>query len=321
MSEIASPTSSDQVRPTNPWAGRLIFAATMLAIVAAILALPSKRAFHNPLSSSVLLVLIVFASIGLSSLVAAIAIFVGKFRKNMWIAVVPTVLVNLCSALIIYFWPHERTLLEAVAKGNESSARWALRLGVSPNTYTYWGWSNNRFKGETALTLAAKRGNLPMVRVLVEYGGDIHLEDGWKRLPIFAAARSGNRELVLFLVEQGADPKVSYPDEGNLLHQAAFEGKADLLSELVRLGVPLDEKAGKNDRTPLWHAAMTGNADAVRFFLQNGADPLNVLKIAEEGLLHFEVGKESFLRVHSEASYQKRVDDFQKTIKMLRDIP
>jgi len=160
-----------------------------------------------------------------------------------------------------------------------------------------------------------------MVRLLIEYGADLHLEDGNQWLPVFAAARSGNRELVLFLIERGADPKVNHSSEGNLLHQAAFEGKPELLNELVRLGVPLHEKAGKNGRTPLRNAAQNGNADGVRFFLQNGARPLNVLKAAEAGLVSFEGGKDSFLRVHSEASYEKRVAGFHETIKMLRDIP
>ncbi|KAK8039967.1 ankyrin repeat domain containing protein [Apiospora rasikravindrae] len=62
-----------------------------------------------------------------------------------------------------------------------------------------------------ALTIAASRGNMAMVRLLLERGAEVNIDgpDRPGHLPIQAAARSGQEEVVQLLLEHGADPRAA----------------------------------------------------------------------------------------------------------------
>ena len=61
-----------------------------------------------------------------------------------------------------------------------------------------------RFKGETALILAATLGHIRTAEKLLELGADVNLDDdGWR--PLCGAVRKGNMEMIKFLISKGAD--------------------------------------------------------------------------------------------------------------------
>ncbi len=59
--------------------------------------------------------------------------------------------------------------------------------------------------GETALHLSAKRGNLPLCRLLVYYRADIRGRDVGGRQPLHFAAYAGSSSCCEFLIQRGAN--------------------------------------------------------------------------------------------------------------------
>ena len=91
-------------------------------------------------------------------------------------------------------------------------------------------------KGESALMLAALKGNQQIAEKLIKKGGDVN-KTGWT--PLHYAATGGWVPIVNLLLENSA-----YIDAGS-----------------------------PNGTTPLMMAAMYGTSAAVNFLLQEGADP------------------------------------------------
>ena len=91
-------------------------------------------------------------------------------------------------------------------------------------------------RGETAAMLAALRGNLDIVRLLVEKGAELN-RPGW-----------------------------------TVLHYAAADGNVELLQYLLDQHAYIDAES-PNRTTPLMMAARHENIDAVRLLVAAGADP------------------------------------------------
>lgn len=69
------------------------------------------------------------------------------------------------------------------------------------------GWDLDKMKtsmGDTALTLAAFKGNVHIIRVLLDFGADIDRKNSDGKTPLICAAESGNVELVRFFSGKGA---------------------------------------------------------------------------------------------------------------------
>ncbi|XP_026689094.1 tonsoku-like protein, partial [Diaphorina citri] len=62
------------------------------------------------------------------------------------------------------------------------------------------------FTGETALHVAAARGNLTLVQSLLKQGHPVKVQDSAGWLPLHEAANHGHTDIVQALVSAGADP-------------------------------------------------------------------------------------------------------------------
>lgn len=131
----------------------------------------------------------------------------------------------------------------------------------------------------TFLESAIMSGKLPMVKFLVdEAGADIHLSGSSSSSvgPIGYAALWGDLGIVGYLLDKGARTDINRSDrkEGRSpLMRAAANQKDD--SEFIQAFINAGANINQQDRmgkTALHYATRSGNLNAVKTLLQNGAD-------------------------------------------------
>ncbi len=107
--------------------------------------------------------------------------------------------------------------------------------------------------GDTPLMIAASRGNLQIIKYLIQKGGDVHQKNKHHENAVFFAAKNGQMETLHFLQEAGADFLVINDKGENALMLAAQNGHKDSVSLLLDHGVPADLKS-KNGNTAFQYA-------------------------------------------------------------------
>ena len=129
-------------------------------------------------------------------------------------------------------------IIEAVRRGSLEGAKTCLEKGANPNQ------RDEEYSGSPgALHIASGAGNAPIVRLLLERGADVNMEDLDGETPLHNAAQLGNNiDVIRTLLEHGAE--VNKSDYGEL------------------------------EQTPLHRAVQVeNNAEVVTALLENGADP------------------------------------------------
>ena len=122
------------------------------------------------------------------------------------------------------------------------------------------------------LTIAASRGDVPALELLVAHGADVNqawATDGSAALYAiltWAGATEGAR----WLLAHGADPEPVFAPNGETpLHVVARRGTVELAAELVRRGADAT-RARRDGRTPYTVAAMSGNVAVADWLAANG---------------------------------------------------
>lgn len=152
-------------------------------------------------------------------------------------------------------------------------------------------------RGDTALSLAAGVGDVRIMRLLLAKGADIESRNVKGETPLIQASGSRRAEAVRLLLEKHADVNVAtawYPSVRNgqiellkltALHQAAFDGQLDMVSDLLRAGA----RANAQDSRGV--AALTfavssdhANPEVVRALIDAGADVNAAAKTGETPL-------------------------------------
>jgi ankyrin repeat protein len=122
-------------------------------------------------------------------------------------------------------------------------------------------------QGETALTEAAAKGDVAVVKRLVQAKLDVNAPGKGGGTALALAAENGHTAVVRQLISAGADLK---GDRGSdALLSAALAGHADVARLLRDHGVRLDRSEAS---ATLRGAAKNGNAETVRLLLDMGAD-------------------------------------------------
>ncbi|RHZ58347.1 hypothetical protein CDV55_102791 [Aspergillus turcosus] len=146
-------------------------------------------------------------------------------------------------------------------------------------------------RGFTPLMLAARKGELTVVRALVHAGVDLEVRSGadWQSALSLAVFYNRN-EVVQCLLAAGANPDVPAAElagESFLIH-AVWHKHLDVVRSLLDADVNVNTCGGADDYTPLRWAVLGGSFDAVRLLLSHGAkvqrdssgkDPLNLAVI------------------------------------------
>jgi len=122
------------------------------------------------------------------------------------------------------------------------------------------------FRGNlTPLQWAAARGNLNVVKILVENGASVNPEVKDSARPLMLAVSKGRRDVVEFLIEKGADVRKYL-----LVFFAVKAGHKGIAEILIAAGA--DVNLGINGWTPLHEAVWQGNREFAEMLIANGAD-------------------------------------------------
>lgn len=108
--------------------------------------------------------------------------------------------------------------------------------------------------------------NIKAVKHLINRGADVNIIHQDYDTPLCAATRKGNLEMMKLLVENGADVnegKLYYP-----LHAAVNNTHTESIKYLLDNGVNIN----KGEFTALFSAVTTGNLDIVKLLVENGID-------------------------------------------------
>ena len=138
--------------------------------------------------------------------------------------------------------------------------------------------------GRTPLLWAAARGDACSVTILLAYGADPNLMDLYLGGPVCYAADQDHATCVRLLLEAGAEPDPKLPagvKVGSPLNCAARNATDPMvLKSLLDFGADI-EASGVDGKTPLIHAARTGNVSFALLLLEYRAD-INATSTTEQ---------------------------------------
>lgn len=124
---------------------------------------------------------------------------------------------------------HGVSLRQAVFGDQMEAVRFFIENGLDPNQHV----PDMVFPNDpTAVAIAAQRGDLAMVRYLIEHGADISLKDEWGDRPFTLAAKGGHLEVASYLREL-EDPRF-HDVENRVVELRAYHLPPDLLAFLRR---------------------------------------------------------------------------------------
>lgn len=156
--------------------------------------------------------------------------------------------------------------LWAVVAGQERATTRLLFMEADANSFSA--------DGKSALAWAASLGWSLTAQILVEHGTNISdTRSTQQTLPLEEAATSGNLPTVRLLLEFGEDPNHRDRDGWSAIHWAAEEGHLEIVRLLLNVGANPDVVSSYGT-SPLHCAANGGHASIVRMLLQERADPL-----------------------------------------------
>ncbi|XP_029877226.1 ankyrin repeat and SOCS box protein 3 [Aquila chrysaetos chrysaetos] len=126
----------------------------------------------------------------------------------------------------------------------------------------------------SAVGLAAREGNVKMLRKLIKQGYSIDVPDNRGWVPIHEAAAHNSSECLRLLVH--AAPSDDYINSKTFeglcaLHLSARHGSLESIRVLLEAGADPNEVTTEAT-TPLFLAVENGHADVVKFLLQHGAN-------------------------------------------------
>lgn len=97
---------------------------------------------------------------------------------------------------------------------------------------------NDKFFGWSALQIAATKGQLAVVKLLVDKGADINYQHPISKNTAFHMAAFGNyTEVVKYLAEKGADINIKMRADVSLIRAIRDEGNTKMVEFLTSLGV------------------------------------------------------------------------------------
>ncbi|XP_043923051.1 ankyrin repeat domain-containing protein 6 isoform X2 [Protopterus annectens] len=124
--------------------------------------------------------------------------------------------------------------------------------------------------GRTPLHLAAYKGHVGVVSILLKAGCDLDIQDDNDQTALHRAAVVGNTEVIAALIQEGCALDRQDKDGNTALHEVAWHGFSQSVKLLVKAGVNVLAK-NKAGNTPLHLACQNGHAQSTRILLLAGS--------------------------------------------------
>ncbi|MFZ3102250.1 MAG: ankyrin repeat domain-containing protein, partial [Desulfitobacteriaceae bacterium] len=123
----------------------------------------------------------------------------------------------------------------------------------------------------TALGIATSRGKSEIVKLLLDRGADANSKN--KGVPLLVTAiQQGKADIAKVLLNKGADIDAKGSDADTLLTLAIANNQLETVKLLLKAGVNVNVKVGKNNETALTRAAYQADIDILKELLNAGAE-------------------------------------------------
>ncbi|XP_067150095.1 ankyrin repeat domain-containing protein 6 isoform X4 [Apteryx mantelli] len=124
--------------------------------------------------------------------------------------------------------------------------------------------------GRTPLHLAAHKGHLHVVQILLKAGCDLDIQDDGDQTALHRAAVVGNTDVIATLIQEGCTLDRQDKDGNTALHEVCWHGFSQSAKLLVKAGANVLAK-NKAGNTPLHLACQNSHSQSTRVLLLGGS--------------------------------------------------
>uniref|UniRef100_A0A669EWZ6 Ankyrin repeat domain 6b n=1 Tax=Oreochromis niloticus TaxID=8128 RepID=A0A669EWZ6_ORENI len=154
-------------------------------------------------------------------------------------------------------------LLVASHKGQVDSVVQLINKGAKVAVTKY---------GRSPLHLAAYKGHIEVVRVLLKAGCNLDIQDDGEQTALHRAAVVGNSDIINALIQESCALDRQDKDGNTALHEVSWHGFTQSVKLLVKAGANVYTK-NKAGNTPLHLACQNGHAQSAKVLLLGGSRP------------------------------------------------
>lgn len=122
--------------------------------------------------------------------------------------------------------------------------------------------------GKTALSIAAYKGKLDIVKELIKAGANINIQDIMGKTPLMLAVFADEMKVVKELIKAGADLNIKDKNDSCAIHWCLT---CDDLEELIKAGADVNAQDGDGN-TVLIYAANNEDLDIIKLLIRLGAN-------------------------------------------------
>ncbi|XP_043961646.1 ankyrin repeat domain-containing protein 6b isoform X3 [Gambusia affinis] len=126
--------------------------------------------------------------------------------------------------------------------------------------------------GRSPLHLAAHKGHLEVVRILLKAGCDLDIQDDGEQTALHRAAVVGNTDIISALIQEGCALERQDKDGNTALHEVSWHGFSQCVKLLVKAGANVHAK-NKAGNTALHLACQNGHTQSSKVLLLGGSRP------------------------------------------------